>query len=264
MTRIGKFFSRINLPCDTEISLSYDFLKLVQYNAVKSIAYENLDILAKKPLDLSYEGLFKKIVEDNRGGYCFEVNGLLTHILREAGFEVKEYFARFLRGEASVPMRRHRVLSVACEGERYFCDIGIGSVAPKTPLLIKEGVVQNLYGESYKFRKDDRRGWVLYELYEGSWREFISFTEDEQFDIDFVQPSFYCEAHPDSIFNKAPIIAIKTDDGRKTIDGRDYKIFEGNELVHIEENIDDERFYQLLKEEFRLTGVGVNEAYKPL
>ena len=53
MTRIRKFFSRINLPCDTGISLSYDFLKLVQYNAVKSIAYENLDILAKKPLDLS-------------------------------------------------------------------------------------------------------------------------------------------------------------------------------------------------------------------
>lgn len=252
MTRVQKFFERIGLPCDTKVEKSCEFLKLVQYKAVVSIAYENLDILRRKPLDLSYDGLFAKIVDNHRGGYCFEVNGLLAHILRDMGFDVKEHFARFLRGEASVPMRRHRILSVAVGDERCFCDIGIGQTAPRHPLLIREGLVQEQFGESYKFERDEALGWVLYDLYEGKWRQFISFTEDEQFDIDFVQPSYYCETHPDSVFTKAPMLSVKTKDGRKTLDNRDFKIFKGNELVYIERDINDQRFYQVIREEFGL------------
>ena len=34
---------------------------------------------------------------------------------------------------------------------------------------------------------------------------------------------------------------------------RDYKIFEGVELVHIEENITDARLYEILKQDFGIT-----------
>lgn len=251
MTKTQLFFERIGLSPDTKIEKNYEFLKLVQYNSVLNIAYENLDILCKKPLRLDAQSLFEKIVTNKRGGYCFEVNALLSWFFKENGFEVKDYFARFLRGEKEIPMRRHRILTVKCDDGVYFCDIGIGQTAPRYPVKLEEGLVQEQFGESYKFEKDER-GYVLYDLHKGEWREFISFTEDIAYEIDFVQPSFYCEAHADSVFNKAPMLAIKTSDGRKTIDGRTYKVFAGDTLLHIEEDITDERFGELLYNEFKI------------
>lgn len=250
MTKIQKFFARIGLPYDTKIEKTFDFLKKVQFASVTHIAYENLDILDKKPLSLEPEALFEKIVEKGRGGYCFEVNGLLSWFLKEAGFLVDDYFARFLRGEKETPMRRHRILAVQCDGGRYFCDIGIGQPAPRFPVKIEESVAQPQVGEVYKFEFDDEFGWILYDLHEGQWRKFISFTEEIQYEVDFVQPSFYCEMHHSSPFNKVPMIAIKTNTGRKTLDDRTFKIFDEGKLLHIEEGVSDERFCELLKSEF--------------
>ncbi len=250
MTNLRKFFVRIGMSPDTKIEKTYEFLKEVQYNCVTKIAYENLDILNKKPLSLENDDLFEKIVEKGRGGYCFEVNGLLAYMLREAGFEVNEHFARYLRGENGIPMRRHRILAVKCDDGVYFCDIGVGQPAPKYPVKIEEGLIQTQFDEQYKFDYDNTHGWILSDLYEGQWRKFVSFTEEKQYIVDFVQPSFYCENHPDSPFNKAPMIAIKTENGRKTVDGRTFKVFDGKELVHIEENMDDERFFEVLEKEF--------------
>ena len=46
------------------------------------------------------------------------------------------------------------------------------------------------------------------------------------------------------------MVAIKTPNGRRAINDHDYKIFEGGELVHIEENITDKRLYEILKTDF--------------
>ena len=223
MNKTEMFLERIGLPHDYPISQSYDFLKTVQYAAVTEIAYENLDILKKRPLKLDAEGLFEKIVVRGRGGYCFEVNGILSWFLKASGFEVTNHFARFLRGEKEIPMRRHRVLSVKCGDGTYFCDIGIGQTAPRYPLKIEHGLIQEQFGEQYKFQKDNTHGWILYDLHNGTWREFISFTQDPAYEVDFIQPSFYCEHHPDSVFNKTAMIAIKTADGRKTIISLNYE-----------------------------------------
>ena len=250
MTNIQKFFLRIGLPADMKIEKNFEFLKKIQLACVKTIAYENLDILDGKPLSLDADDLFEKIVEQGRGGYCFEVNGLLSHILKEMGFHVDDYFARYLRGETETPMRRHRILAVQCDDGRFFCDIGIGQPAPRYPVKMEEGTPQPQFDEVYKFEKDAEFGWILYDLHEGQRRKFISFTEEIQYEVDFVQPSFFCEAHPSSPFNKVPMIAIKTEKGRKTLDNRTFKVFEDGKLSHIEENISDERFYNVLNEEF--------------
>lgn len=251
--KIPQFFQRIHMDPFTQIKKDVDFLGRVQTNCVLNIAYENLDILENKPLDLTPNALFDKIVVRGRGGYCFELNGLLTHMLREMGFTVSERFARFLLGEAKVPMRRHRVTIVHMPEGDYLCDIGVGLIAPRLPLRIEENTVQTQNGETYRFTRDARHGWILWELHHGQWREYICFSNDEAYDVDFVQPSFFCEKHPSSPFNKEYMLAIKTPTGRRTIDGRCYKIFEGEELVHIEEDVSDERLRSLFAGEFRLT-----------
>ncbi len=253
MEKTEKFLERIGLSPNTKPTLSLDFLKTVQYHAVTRIPYENIDILAPKPHDLDPAALYEKIVLRGRGGYCFELNGILSWFLQAVGFTVHEHFARFLRNESQIPMCRHRILAVECEGERWFCDIGIGQSAPRYPVKIVEGLPSTQFGETYKFEKDADLGWVLYDLYGGEWRPFISFTEEKKYAVDFIQPSFYCEVHPDSPFNKMPILSLKTADGRKTINGRAYKVFAGDAVIYKEENISDARLETLIKEEFHLS-----------
>ena len=252
MEKISRFLQRIGMDPTTPVEMAVDFLGKVQLHCVLNIAYENLDILENKPLNLAPEALYDKIVIRGRGGYCFELNGLLTHMFREMGFTVSERFARFLRGEANIPMRRHRVTIVHMEDGDYLCDIGVGQIAPRLPLKMEEDTIQEQNGETYRFTRDARHGWILWDLHHGQWREYICFNDDEVYDVDFVQPSFYCEHHADSPFNKEPMIAIKTGDGRRTIDGRVYKIFVGEELTHIEEDITDARMAQLLENEFMI------------
>lgn len=253
MTKIEKFFERIGMAPETTVEMNVDFLGCVQTNCVLSIAYENLDILDGKPIGLTADALYDKIVARGRGGYCFELNGFLTYMLREMGFTVTERFARYLRGESEIPMRRHRVTIVSLDDGDYMLDIGVGQIAPRLPLKIEEGLVQEQNGETYKFLRDPRHGWVLWDKYHGDWQEYICFNDDEVYDVDFVQPSYFCEAHPESVFNKEPMIAIKTEEGRRTIDGRVYKVFCVDTLTHIEENISDERMAELLHNEFKLT-----------
>lgn len=252
MNKLSCFFQRIGMDSDTVVEMTADFLGRIQTNCVTHIAYENLDILENKPIELAPDALYEKIVARSRGGYCFELNGLLTHMLREMGFTVSERFARYLRGESEIPMRRHRVTVVHLDTGDYMCDIGVGQIAPRLPLKIEENTVQAQNGETYRFTKDIKHGWILWDLHDGTWREYICFTDDEAFDVDFIQPSFFCEKHPSSPFNKDYMLAIKTNTGRRTIDGRIYKVFEGEELVHIEENISDERLKSLFENEFNL------------
>ena len=233
-----------------DVSHTYEFLKALQCNHICSVPYENLDILNDKPIDLSQESLFEKIVINHRGGYCFELNGAIMYLLRELGFETKSYFGRFLKGENEIPVRRHRVIVTECDGKRYVVEVGIGIEAPRAPLLLKEGIEQRCSNGSFCFFKDVFLGWVLSEKVDGEWKPYYSFTEEEQLDIDFIQPSFYCEKHPTSPFNKSPMVAIKAPNGRRAINDHNYKIFQNGELIHIEENVTDARLYEILKQDF--------------
>lgn len=243
------YLERIGMaPAD--VSHTYVFLEKLQQNHICSVPYENLDILNEVPIQLSKQALFEKIVTNHRGGFCFELGGAVAMLLEELGFETKCYFGRFLKGEKEIPVRRHRVVVVECEGERYVVEVGIGIEAPRKPLVLKEDMEQECGNATFRFAKDAFLGWVLYEKVEDEWQPYYSFTEEEQLDIDFVQPSFYCEKHPASPFNKSPMVAIKTPNGRRAINDHDYKIFQNGELVHIEENVTDARLCEILKTDF--------------
>lgn len=252
MEEVKLFLERIGMDPDMKIELTVDLLSQVQQHCVTHIAYENLDILAGKSLQLDWDSIFDKIVRQKRGGYCFELNGLLTDMLRLMGFHATERFARFLLGEREAPMRRHRVTVVHLPDGDYLMDIGVGIIAPRQPLKLEKDTVQQMNGESYRFTRDLRHGWVLWQLRGRIWHQYICFNDDMAYPVDFVQPSFYCEKHPDSPFNKDYMLSIKTEKGRRTIDGRCYKEFEGEELVCIEEDLSEETLKERMRSVFFL------------
>jgi len=216
----------------------------------ESVPYENLDIMNGVPLSLEVPAIYDKVVTRGRGGYCFETNGLFAWLLRRVGFNVTEHFARYLRDEPALPMRRHRVLLVEAEGATYLCDVGIGSSVPTFPLRFEMYIEQPQRRDVYRIIPDETLGYVVEEKRQGAWLPLISFTLEKQFGAtDFLTTSWYCESHPDSFFRKANMVSMRTPTGRKTLDGRTFKVFDGN-TVSVTEVVGDEEFHLLLKQYF--------------
>lgn len=222
---VKAYFHRIGLELPEDLTPNSALLRQLHLAHCTTVPYENLDMIRGIPTSLEADALFHKIVEEGRGGLCFELNGSFGNLLRALGYQVTDYAARYLRGESTLPMRRHRVLKVEATDGTWLCDVGIGEVCQREPVRLEEGLVQEQFGETYKLEKEEFLGWVLWDLYKGSWRKFYSFTEEPQLEVDYIAPNFYCEQHPDSPFNKKEMFAVKTLEGRKTLDGNLYKEF---------------------------------------
>lgn len=225
-----KYLERIGLSLPAYFVPDSAFLRELQFAHCTHVPYENLDIIRGIPLSLDEADLYKKVVEQGKGGFCFELNGLFACLLRQLGYKVTEYAARYLRGESELPMRRHRVLRVEAADGVWCCDVGIGEVCPRYPLRLVEGVEQPQFDECYRFDKDAFLGWVLMDLHKGEWRQFYSFTEEPQLPQDYDALCLYCEKSPKSPFIHSEMFSLKTPTGRITLDGNVYKEFVDGEV----------------------------------
>jgi arylamine N-acetyltransferase len=198
-----------------------------------AVPYENFDILQGRPISLELPDIYQKIVLSRRGGYCFELNGLFGWLLRELGYPVTEYFSRYLRDEPPLPMPRHRILVVEAEGKKWFVDAGVGGVVPRWPLLMAPGLEQKQSDEIYRLQTDSILGNVIQEYRHSEWSNYISFTDSPAYPVDFAATNYWCQHAPESIFNKEPMAAILTPDGRVTMFGREVRIFSPKGVIVI-------------------------------
>ena len=53
-----------------------------------AVPFEDLDIHLGIPLSLELNDLKQKVIENNRGGFCYELNYLFGNLLRELGYQV--------------------------------------------------------------------------------------------------------------------------------------------------------------------------------
>jgi arylamine N-acetyltransferase len=255
---VQAYLKRMNYDGPTDVS--YETLKALQLAHLQNVPYENLDILAGKPISLSMESLYDKVVARRRGGYCFELNGIFGWLLKELGFEVIEYLGRWLKGEPiEVPVRRHRVLIVNIDGKSYVADVGLGHFGSKWPLLFEEGLEQEQDDEKYRIVSHDKMGWIVQSFEDGQWGNVFSFSIDLVQPIDFLQPSWYCTTHPDSIFLHNTMVYRRTPEGRNTIADiidpvtgekvKQIRIFKGNTVETVVPSTEKE-FLDALKEYF--------------
>lgn len=73
-----------------------DTFKRIHKQHLLNIPFENLNIFDNKRIEFDIEKMWVKIVEQKRGGICYELNGLLFHLLKYIGFDVKYISAKVL------------------------------------------------------------------------------------------------------------------------------------------------------------------------
>src|SRR5438034_9997175 len=74
-------------------------LRLLQMSHLFDVPFGNLSIHSGEPIVLEDSALFDKIVERRRGGFCYELNGLFTALLRALGFQVEMLSAQVANAE---------------------------------------------------------------------------------------------------------------------------------------------------------------------
>lgn len=221
---VRAYLERINY--NDPVNVSAECLAGLQECHLHAVPYENLDILQRRPLSLEIQDLIDKIVARRRGGYCFELNALFGWLLRELGYSVTDLVARFWRDESNLPPKqRHHVLKVEVGGDFYLCDVGVGGIVPRRPIKMVEGLAQQQGEECYLLERDHDYGWSLCELNHGEWRRIYTFTEEPKLPKDFIMATFWCENAPDSIFINNAMLAIRTQEGRNTLAGEQFRIF---------------------------------------
>src|SRR5258708_2128065 len=76
------------------ITPTLETLRGIHRAYLETVPFENLDISLKRRIVLDQDRFVRKIVEDNRGGFCYELNGAFAALLREMGYRVTLLSAR--------------------------------------------------------------------------------------------------------------------------------------------------------------------------
>lgn len=196
---------------------------------VMTIPFENIDVVLNRGVDLEPDALFRKLVTQKRGGYCFEQNGLLLLVLEAMGFSVVPLSGRVRVGRPReyLPARTHVFLRVTIDGTRWLTDVGVGSSSLTSALRFD---VDNDPQETpHETRRLVTEGAIRYHQikYGETWNDVYEFTGEEMPFIDRVVGSWYTSDYPKSHFKDRLTVAKALPDGRRaTILNRDFTLRE--------------------------------------
>ena len=225
------YFARIGHHGPRSVNL--DTLNAIIRCHVEAIPFENLSVLLGEPISLFIDDVAKKIITHRRGGYCFEHNTLLLHVLSELGFSVTVLSAR---SRYQVPdrfglPRTHMALRVELEGQSYLVDGGFGALSPTCALTLTPSVEQATPHETRRLvlegqwngltmRSPDAG--IVHEAKLGdTWHALYEFTLEPMPPIDREMGNWFTSSHPNSHFKSKLMAARATVGGRVTLMNRD-------------------------------------------
>ena len=93
-------------------------LRQLMRHQLMTVPFENLDVQAGKVVSLVPEEIVEKIVGRNRGGYCYEVNGLFAMALKALGVEYQFVAARPMFYPVKRP-KTHMAIIATVEGKQW-------------------------------------------------------------------------------------------------------------------------------------------------
>jgi arylamine N-acetyltransferase len=137
-----------------------------------TVPFENLDVQLRRPVVLDTEANFDKIVTRRRGGWCYEMNGVMGWALQEIGFDVTRISAGVMRERFGDARNGNHLCLMVRLDQPYLVDVGFGgSLAEPLPMRASE-------------REDRPYRLRLSETADGFWR-FTEVAHADPFSFDF-------------------------------------------------------------------------------
>ena len=183
---------------------------------IVAIPFENLDPHRGVPVSLEPGAVQRKLVDERRGGYCFEHNLLLKFALEALGAEVDLLLARVRVGAppGTVRPRTHLVLRVRAEGGEWHADVGFGSGTLLEPIPFGPGEVHEQSGWRFRVVPDGEE--LVLQTADGTgWIDLYGFIPEPVPQIDVETSNWFTSTHPRSPFVTGLIVTSHRPDGTR-------------------------------------------------
>ncbi|QBD75496.1 arylamine N-acetyltransferase [Ktedonosporobacter rubrisoli] len=229
--RLDAYLERINYR--GPLTRSAETLKGLHRAQMLSIPFENFDILLGKPIHIDADSLMRKLIDERRGGYCHELNGLFLLALQHLGFAVRPLAAR-VSAVDGWKRRSHQMAMVEIEGKPWIADVGFGGncLIEAVPLDLDREFPQ--YLDTYRFKSDARLGFILQHKLAEQWHNLYAFSLEEFYAPDYMMMNYYNSTSPDSFFVQHIVGAIPTEEARIIIFDTELKIRRPDETTTIQ------------------------------
>jgi N-hydroxyarylamine O-acetyltransferase len=177
-----------------------DVLDALHLAHATHILFENVDVLLGRGVSLDLQAIQNKLVDGQRGGYCFEHNTLFAAVLREVGFTVTPLAARVRHRTTQVLPRTHMLLLVDLDGEAFVADVGFGGEGLLLPLPLRADGGSPQFKWTYRVHEEAPGRFAVQSLRDGAWLDLYAFTLEPQHPIDFEMANHFTSTHPGSRF----------------------------------------------------------------
>ena len=255
---VERYLARIGVDPHTGPP-TLELLSALQLAHLIHVAFENLHVFHRRGVRTDLEWSYPKIVDQGRGGWCFELNGSFGALLRELGFDVDYVSCRVWDFEQKVwgPELDHLALVVRLDGSRYVADVGFGDNCIH-PLLLEPGERDEI---PRRVRIEaDHLGFSftdLVTLESGliEWEPQLLLDLTPRVLDEFAARSRFLETDPSSMFTQKPFVTRALDDtgSRITLRSNVLRSSTARDTYQSEEVEDDVRWDALLLEHFGMT-----------
>jgi N-hydroxyarylamine O-acetyltransferase len=202
---VGRYLARIGLDPQTGPP-SLELLTELQLSHLVHVPFENLHVYHRRGPRTDVAWSYPKIVEQGRGGWCFELNGSFAALLRAIGFSVDSVSCRVFEDGVWGPDLDHLAEVVHLDGARWFVDVGFGD-CPLHPLLLEDGRVPAIPRAVEVAVHDDHA--LLSELMprddgEAQWDPQLRVSFAPRTLDEFTSRSDYLQTHPGLSWQEKP------------------------------------------------------------
>ncbi|WP_236198968.1 arylamine N-acetyltransferase family protein [Pseudomonas pseudonitroreducens] len=243
--------ARLGLPPQRPAATLENLDRLI-VAALHQLPFENLDVLLDLPILIEPDAVFAKVIEQRRGGYCFELNSLFARLLSSLDYRVTLLVARVrwgLPAEAPLTPQTHLLLRVDLPEGPHLVDIGFGG--PASPRALPLRLHETLPG-----------GWQITGAVDGElematrspsgWQTLYRFTLEAQHWADYGMRNWYTSTYPQSVFRHSLRVALSEKGARLSLLNGQFSRRTADGVAE-QRNIDDvDELLAVLRERFRL------------
>ena len=256
---VEKYLARIGMD-RTGVVPDIAGLKLLQRQHLLNVPFENLDIHWGRRIETDIAAFYQKIVGENRGGFCYELNGLFNELLRELGFVTRLLSSRVARPDGTYSEEYDHAAILVIIGEmQYLSDVGFGDFASE-PLQFVPDLEQTDDVGTFTIRRRDDEYFEAAKKIESQWKSEYIFKPLGHDLSEFAERCEWQQTSPQSHFTQGRICSLMTVNGRKTLTDDKFIL---TEYGHKTETpiVSEDEFETVLFTQFGITKSGISKEY---
>lgn len=178
---------------------------------LQALHFCNIAVLLGEEISLDLDDILKKMLDERKGGYCFEHNKLIYEALKYFGFEVRALFARVLNNQNIEVPKTHRFTLLTYNGERYIIDAGFSFMSPSSAIKFGSTPTKTIFERDYIVKEIDANNFELAMVRSDGLFTLYSFDLTKCNERDFEMGHFYSSKHKDANFVNNLVLSKITD-----------------------------------------------------